>query len=159
MTPPTKGVRPPSFGRQAGSDATTIQMQPTAIQDPVNPTELEAQADELEAQSLLLRAQAKRLRAASSSHATTATPLVASADLDERAAAAVVGVSVATLKRANLPADYHAGNRPRWRDAESVRAKFAARGKKPTTPHHSAPTDGLDVDALASRAGLRAVSR
>jgi hypothetical protein len=81
-------------------------------------------------------------------------------DLDLAAAAKVVGATQTTFKRAKVEADYFVGTRPRWRNAESVREKFAARGKAPTTPEpRAAPpsTDDVDVSALLDRGGLRVV--
>jgi hypothetical protein len=66
---------------------------------------------------------------------------------------------LATFRRAKVEAEYFAGTRARWRDADSVRAKFAARGKVPTTPapvaKRSSKADDLDVDRALSGAGLR----
>lgn len=122
------------------------------------PLELEAQADELEAEALRLRALAKRRRAAMTTAPTFTAP---STDLDERAAAAVVNTSLATFRRAKVAGDYFVGMRPRWRDAESVRAKFAARGKVATTPTANKPAarrDDVDVAESLSRAGLRSIT-
>lgn len=83
-------------------------------------------------------------------------------DLDESAARKVVNATKATFKRAGIEPDYFVGTRPRWRDAESVRAKFAARGKAPTTPDPK-PTkafeDDVDVSSALSGGGLRLVAR
>lgn len=132
---------------------------PTCAEPPRNddPLELEAQADELEAEALRLRALAKRRRIALA--VVTAISSASSKDLDEHAAADVVDVSLATFRRAKVEPDYFAGTRPRWRDADSVRARFAARGKAPTTPaptaKRSSKSDDLDVDAALSSAGFR----
>jgi Asp/Glu/hydantoin racemase len=132
-------------------------MKSTSLHEECNPLELEAQADDLEAEALRLRAMAKRRRAAIPVIAAAAS--VPLSDLDEHAAADVVGVSIATFRRAKVDADYFAGTRPRWRDAESVRAKFAARGKAPTTPSvalkRASQEDDLSVDRALSVAGLR----
>lgn len=87
---------------------------------------------------------------------TLRAPIAAAGPLDDRAAAAVVGMTLVTFKRAKIEPDFHAGTRPRWKDADSVRAKFAARGNKPTTP---APrvrlVPDIDIDADLAAAGLR----
>lgn len=85
-------------------------------------------------------------------------PAVPDGPLDETAAAAAVGASKVTFKRAKVEPDFFVGTRPRWRDAESVREKFAARGKKATTPEAGAsPERAVDVDGDLGRAGLRVV--
>lgn len=131
-----------------------------------NPRLLKALAYEKEAEAALLRAKAERAQAAIEAAFVRPKSDVAGAglvaDLDERAAARVVNVNRATFRRAGIQADYFAGDRPRWRNAESVREKFAARGRKPTTPAPKAAsaktTDHVDVDASLSAAGLRLVS-
>lgn len=128
-----------------------------------NPLRLEASADEREAEALriqadalCIRAMAKRRRAELEAIGTT--PGGPTSDLDERAAAKGVGTSVVTFKRAHIEPDYFVGTRPRWRDAESVRAKFAARGKVPTTPEpRQRAVDDVDVSSALASGGLRAV--
>lgn len=87
----------------------------------------------------------------------TASP--PSVDLDEKAAARVVGTTLVTFKRAKIEPDYCVGTRPRWRDAESVRKKFAARGRTPTTPAKVRKEHEIDVEADLVRVGLRRVGR
>lgn len=78
--------------------------------------------------------------------------------LDEDAAAAVVGATKVTFKRARIEPDFYVGVRPRWRDADSVRKKFAARGRKATTPIPVTPKEAdVDVSSELAAVGLRLV--
>lgn len=82
----------------------------------------------------------------------------ASTDLDENAAAGIVGTTLVTFKRAKVEPDYFVGTRPRWKDADSVREKFAARGRSPTTPARPDPKEpAIDVESDLASAGLRLV--
>ena len=73
------------------------------------------------------------------------------------AAAKCLGVSVATLRRCGVRGQ-PVGNRERY-DVDDVRRQLAARGRKPTTPVRPEPDeDGIDIEGVARRAGLRAVA-
>lgn len=110
------------------------------------------------AAAALVRASG-RLEALLAARMNTPSAPTALADLDEHAAAEIVQTTLTTFRRAKVEADYFVGTRPRWRDAESVRTKFATRGKAPTTPattaKPSAKGEDLGVDQLLSSAGLR----
>lgn len=121
-----------------------------------DPSELEARAFELEAQAALLRAQATRLRATFTPAATSPAGPLRTAD-----AAKKVRLSVSSLRRLapEAPAGVLAGGSAalRW-NLEPLRAWLESRGRRATPYKREPKDDAIDVDAIAARAGLRAVA-
>lgn len=73
--------------------------------------------------------------------------------LSVAATARALGISPPTLYRSGAPFET-VGTRRKY-DLATVRAFFAARGKRPTTPASKPTRDNIDVDDIAARAGLR----
>lgn len=172
LRPRVAEIAAPATSLQAevtGANGSNMKM----TEEPAERNSLEAEAkqaiedearaieDEGRAKAEAVRARGRTQLAIAAMLAVAAKAGGAASDLDVAAAAKAVGATITTFKRANIEPDYFVGTRPRWRDAESVRAKFAARGKLRTTPESkkamTKSNEDLDVTSTLAASGLRVV--